>query len=49
MLDVVQNDLGGHPSVAIVGAGPSGLSAAFYLSINGIRVDVFEQTENPEG
>ncbi len=49
MLDVVQNDLGGHPRVAIIGAGPSGLSAAFYLSINGIQVDVFEQTEKPGG
>ena len=49
ILDVVQNDLGGHPRVAIIGAGPSGLSAAFYLSINGIQVDVFEQTEKPGG
>ncbi len=48
-LDVVVNDLGGHPKVAIIGGGPSGLSAAFYLSINGVRVDVFEQTDRPGG
>lgn len=29
-------------SAAIVGAGPSGLSCAFYLAINGFKVDVFE-------
>ncbi len=48
-LGIVQNDLGGHPKVAIIGGGPSGLSAAFYLSINGIRVDVFEATDRPGG
>ena len=29
-------------SVAVVGAGPSGLSCAFYLALNGFKVDVFE-------
>ncbi|MGE0076581.1 MAG: putative selenate reductase subunit YgfK [Bacteroidales bacterium] len=29
-------------SAAIVGAGPSGLSCAFYLAVNGFKVDVFE-------
>ncbi|MEM0195416.1 MAG: FAD-dependent oxidoreductase [Thermoplasmatales archaeon] len=48
-LGIVQNDLGGHPSVAIIGGGPSGLSAAFYLSINGIKVDVYEATDKPGG
>jgi NADPH-dependent glutamate synthase beta subunit-like oxidoreductase len=32
-------------SVAIVGAGPAGLSAALYLSWSGIRVDLFEAEE----
>ncbi len=49
LLGVVQNDLGGHPKVAIIGGGPSGLSTAFYLSINGIQVDVFEATDRPGG
>ncbi len=48
-LGVVVNDLGGHPRVAIIGGGPSGLSTAFYLSINGIQVDVYEQTDRPGG
>ena len=29
-------------SVAVIGSGPSGFSAAFYLALNGIRVSVFE-------
>ncbi|MEM4090014.1 MAG: FAD-dependent oxidoreductase [Thermoplasmatales archaeon] len=48
-LKVVQNDLGGHPKVAIIGGGPSGLSAAFYLSINGIKVDIYEATDRAGG
>jgi len=31
----------GH-RVAVVGSGPSGMSAAFYLALNGVDVDVFE-------
>lgn len=49
VLKVKVQDLGGHPSVAVVGAGPAGLSVAFYLSINGIRVDVYEATDRPGG
>ena len=29
-------------SVAVIGSGPSGFSAAFYLALNGIRVSIFE-------
>ena len=29
--------------VAIVGAGPAGLTAAYYLGLEGIRVDIFEE------
>ncbi len=35
--------------VAIVGAGPSGLSAAYYLTLMGYKVTVFEQNEKPGG
>jgi NADPH-dependent glutamate synthase beta subunit-like oxidoreductase len=35
--------------VAIVGAGPAGITAAFYLSAMGIEVDVFECEEFPGG
>ncbi len=35
--------------IAIVGAGPSGLSAAYYLAIDGYDIDVFEQFEKAGG
>ncbi len=35
--------------IAIIGAGPSGLSAAYYLAINGHDVDIFEQYEKAGG
>ncbi|MBI2418848.1 MAG: putative selenate reductase subunit YgfK [Ignavibacteriales bacterium] len=35
--------------VAIIGAGPSGLSAAFYLAVNGFEVTVFEKEEKAGG
>ncbi len=49
VLKVKVQDLGGHPSVAVIGAGPTGLTAAFYLSINGIRVNVYEASDRPGG
>jgi len=36
-------------NVAIVGAGPSGLSAAYYLALMGYKVTIFEQNEKPGG
>ena len=35
--------------VAVVGGGPSGLSAAYYLSLMGHEVEVFEQRKKPGG
>jgi NADH-quinone oxidoreductase subunit F len=35
--------------VAIIGAGPSGLTAAHYLSVKGYRVNVFEKQAQPGG
>ncbi len=49
VLKVDVQDLGGHPNVAVVGGGPAGLTVAFYLSINGIKVDVYEATDKPGG
>lgn len=49
VLKIGVRDLGGHPKVAVIGAGPAGLTTAFYLSINGIKVDVYEATDKPGG
>lgn len=35
--------------VAVIGAGPSGLSAAYYLSLQGFPVTVFEKLSTPGG
>lgn len=35
--------------VAIIGSGPSGLAAAFYLALSGIQVEIFEAKERPGG
>jgi formate dehydrogenase major subunit len=35
--------------VAVVGAGPAGLSAAYYLAIRGYEVDIFEGQPDPGG
>jgi NADPH-dependent glutamate synthase beta subunit-like oxidoreductase len=35
--------------VAIVGSGPAGLTAAYYLNISGHQVDIFDENEKPGG
>ncbi len=40
---------GDPPSVAIVGSGPAGLTAAHYLSIHGCKVTVFEAEDEAGG
>ncbi|MDY2788169.1 MAG: NAD(P)-binding protein [Atopobium sp.] len=35
--------------IAVVGGGPAGLSAAYYLAVMGHRVEIFEQRENLGG
>lgn len=37
------------PKVAIVGAGPAGLTAAHYLSLKGYKVTIFEKERKPGG
>ncbi len=36
-------------TVAVVGSGPSGLAAAYFLALNGVRPTVFESREMPGG
>jgi len=36
-------------NIAIIGAGPSGLSCAYYLAVEGYQVTVFEKEEEPGG
>jgi len=47
IIKVPETDTG--KSVAIVGSGPAGLSAAYYLRILGHRVTVFDRMEEPGG
>ncbi|HAZ30287.1 TPA: putative selenate reductase subunit YgfK, partial [Candidatus Acetothermia bacterium] len=37
------------PKVAIVGSGPSGLSAAYFLALSGVQARVFEKGSEPGG
>ena len=43
--DIEKND----KKVAIIGSGPSGLSTAYYLSLMGYQVKIFEEFEAPGG
>jgi NADH-quinone oxidoreductase subunit F len=40
---------GAPPKIAIIGAGPAGLTAAHYLSLKGCKVTVFEAENKPGG
>ena len=35
--------------VAIVGAGPSGLACAYFLALDGFKVDIYEAKDKPGG
>lgn len=39
----------GEPRVAIIGAGPAGLSCAYYLGLDGVRSTIFEALPEPGG
>ena len=53
MVDGIRADLTPAPrqpqKVAIVGAGPAGLSCAYYLGLQGFRCTLFESREGPGG
>jgi putative selenate reductase len=38
-----------NAAVAIVGSGPSGLTAAYFLALNGIQVTIYEAKDRPGG
>jgi len=38
-----------HKKVAIIGAGPSGLSCAYFLKMSGFEVNIYEKNESPGG
>ena len=44
-----ERNAGTGKSVAVVGAGPGGLTAAYYLALMGHHVDVYEEHELPGG
>jgi putative selenate reductase len=37
------------PTVAIIGSGPAGLSAAYFLALSGVQATIFESREMPGG
>jgi NADPH-dependent glutamate synthase beta subunit-like oxidoreductase len=39
----------GGKHVAVIGSGPAGIGAAYYLSKNGIKVTIFEKEDHPGG
>lgn len=40
---------GGAAKVAVIGAGPAGLAAGYFLARNGVKVTVFDHRERPGG
>lgn len=47
--DMITRPLADGMKVAVVGAGPAGLSAAYHLLLHGYHVDVFEKTDQAGG
>jgi len=38
-----------NPKVAVIGSGPSGLAAAYFLALNGVQVTIYEAQDRPGG
>lgn len=45
----VQNNKSKSKKAAIIGAGPSGLSCAYFLAKGGMKAEIFEEKEDPGG
>ena len=46
---IKEKDFETGKKVAVIGAGPGGLSAGYYLTLQGHSVDIFESSPNPGG
>lgn len=49
MSDVISSEPEKGKSVAVIGSGPAGLSAAYYLRMKGYRSVIFDRNEKPGG
>ena len=49
VVDVGGIKVGGSEKIAVIGAGPAGLSCAYYLAERGYKPTVFEKNERPGG
>ena len=49
IIDVGGIKVGGSEKIAVIGAGPAGLSCAYYLAERGYKPTVFEKNERPGG
>ncbi|MFW5679426.1 MAG: FAD-dependent oxidoreductase [Pseudomonadota bacterium] len=47
--DLIREPLGANMRVAVVGAGPAGISCAYHLLLHGYRVDILEAMEDAGG
>ncbi|TVQ35714.1 MAG: oxidoreductase [Geminicoccaceae bacterium] len=47
--DLIREPLGANMRVAVVGAGPAGISCAYHLLLHGYRVDILEAMEEAGG
>jgi len=47
--ELLQDEFAGQKKIAVVGSGPAGLTAAYYLSLKGYKITVFDSDDEPGG